>query len=67
MKVDTYDEDVALIGTCIRHPFSHNKVLKWRNKYYYLDENEIGNWIESMQFYFTIEKSHAFDLKPFKQ
>jgi hypothetical protein len=64
MKVDTYDDDIALIGICVRHPYSHKKVLKWRNKYYELDEIEIHNWIETIEFYFIIEKSHAYNLKP---
>lgn len=67
MKVDTYDQDIALIGKCVLHPYLGTKCLLWRDKYYFLDNSSISNWIEDLEFYFTIEKSHAFDLKPYRK
>lgn len=64
-KVSTHDDDIALIGTCVKHPESGLKVVQWRDIFYYMDSGAVKKWVEGEQVYFFPDKAHAFFVQTF--
>jgi hypothetical protein len=63
LKVSTTDDDIALIGVCVKHPESDLQVIQWRDLYYYMDSSEIDKWFQNKRVYFSPDKAHAFDVR----
>lgn len=57
------NNDITLVGVCLRHPRSGVEVIYSENFFYYLDESSINNWVENECVTFIAEKSHAFEVK----
>lgn len=54
------DDDIALIGICVKHPGSGLRVIAWRELYFYLDSGQVRKWVENEPVYFFPDKAHAF-------
>jgi hypothetical protein len=62
-KVSTQDDDIALIGVCVKHPESGLQVIQWRDLFYYMDSGAVKKWVENGRVYFFPDKAHAFDVR----
>lgn len=64
MVITMYDDDVMLVGQCVKHPDSKLKVIKWREKYFYMDSGHIKSWKKDRYVYFLPDKAHATCITP---